>query len=117
MGNGRLDSKENPVFYCSTDLELCLHECRVSSEDQIYVGIFNPSKTLKLLDLSVILEEDCTEFESLDLSILMLFLASKHAYKVLQKLSNFIKNMILMELFIHHILVCSKLAIFPLKPL
>ncbi len=92
LGNGRLDSKENPVFYCSTDLELCLHECRVSSEDQIYVGIFNPSKTLKLLDLSVILEEDCTEFESLDLSILMLFLASKHAYKVLQKLSNFIKK-------------------------
>jgi len=92
LGNGRLDNKENPIFYCSTDLELCLHECRVSSEDQIYVGIFKPSKKLKLLDLSVILEESCTEFESLDLSVLMLFLASQHAYKVLQKLSNFIRE-------------------------
>jgi len=92
LGNGRLDNKENPIFYCSTDLELCLHECRVSSEDQIYVGIFKPSKPLKLLDLSVILDEDCTEFESLDLSVLMLFLASQHAYKILQKLSNFIRE-------------------------
>lgn len=92
LGNGRLDNKENPIFYCSTDLELCLHECRVSSEDQIYVGIFKPSKTLKILDLSVILDEDCTEFESLDLSVLMLFLASQHAYKILQKLSNFIRE-------------------------
>jgi len=91
LGNGRLDNKDNPIFYCSTDLELCLHECRVSSEDQIYVGIFKPSKNLKFLDLSVILDEDCTEFESLDLSVLMLFLANQHAYKVLQKLSNFIK--------------------------
>lgn len=91
LGNGRLDNKDNPIFYCSTDLDLCLHECRVSSEDQIYVGIFKPSKILKFLDLSVILEEDCTEFESLDLSVLMLFLASQHAYKVLQKLSTFIK--------------------------
>lgn len=92
LGNGRLDSKDNPIFYCSTDLELCLHECRVSSEDQIYVGIFKPSKTLKLLDLSVILSEDCTEFESLDLSVLMLFLASQHAYIILQKLSYFIRE-------------------------
>lgn len=92
LGNGRLDSKDNPIFYCSTDLELCLHECRVSSEDQIYVGTFKPSKPLKLLDLSVILNEDCTEFESLDLSVLMLFLASQHAYTILQKLSNFIRE-------------------------
>jgi len=92
LGNGRLDSKNNPIFYCSTDLELCLHECRVSSEDQIYVGTFKPSKNLKLLDLSVILNEDCTEFESLDLSVLMLFLASQHAYIILQKLSNFIRE-------------------------
>ncbi|TCB32905.1 RES domain-containing protein [Acinetobacter sp. ANC 4635] len=92
LGNGRLDSKDNPIFYCSTDLELCLHECRVSSEDQIFVGMFKPTKKLKLLDLSVVLEEDCTEFESLDLSVLMLFLASKHAYIILQNLSKFIKN-------------------------
>ncbi|MBI1451183.1 RES domain-containing protein [Acinetobacter chengduensis] len=92
LGNGRLDNKENPIFYCSTDLELCLHECRVSSEDQIYVGIFKPSKLLKMLDLSVILDEDCTEFESLDLSVLMLFLASQHAYKILQKLSSFVRE-------------------------
>lgn len=86
-GKGRLDSINHPVLYASQDLEVCIHECRVTVEDQIYVASLKPKRKLKLLDLTEIIEEDCTEFESLDLSIQMLFLASKHSYSISQELS------------------------------
>lgn len=86
-GNGRLDNVNNPVLYGSQDLEVCIHECRVTVEDQIYVATLKPRGRLKLLDLTEIIEEDCTEFESLDLSLQMLFLASKHSYSISQELS------------------------------
>jgi len=91
-GKGRLDSQNHPVLYGSQDLEVCLHECRVTVEDEIYVATLKPSKTLKLLDLTELIEEDCTEFESLDLAIQMLFLAGKHSYEISQELSITVKK-------------------------
>lgn len=43
-----------------------------------------PTRELRLLDLSVLLkeEEGVTEFESLDMTVHMLFLAGKHSYKL-----------------------------------
>lgn len=82
LGNGRLDSKSTPILYCSPDLELCIHECRASSEDELYFATLSPTSTLNLLDLSFLLQEEVTEFESLDMAIYMLFLASKHSYTV-----------------------------------
>lgn len=82
-GGGRLDMKGSPVLYASPDLQVCVHECRVTAEDEIYVATLRPKRPLKLLDLSVLLkEEDVTEFESLDMSVHMLFLAAKHSYKI-----------------------------------
>lgn len=53
----------------------------------------NSTKELSLLDLSVILSEpSVAEFESLDLSVYMLFFASSHSYDFLRKLSEFIKG-------------------------
>jgi len=76
VGTGRLDSPEFPVLYGSQDLPVCVHECHVSAEDQVYVATFLPTRDLKLLDLSALLrEEHVTEFESLDLAVHMLFLA------------------------------------------
>ncbi len=86
-GSGRLDSKNNSVLYGSQDLEVCIHECRVTVEDEIYVATLQPKRKLKLLDLTELIEEECTEFESLDLSVQMLFLAGKHSYKVSKELS------------------------------
>lgn len=92
-GKGRLDTKENPILYCSTNLDICLHECRVSAEDELFVAVMNPTKELSLLDLSIILPEpSVTEFDSLDLAVYMLFLASSHSYEFLRKLSRFIKD-------------------------
>lgn len=91
-GNGRLDSKDHPVLYGSQDLEVCIHECRVTVEDEIYVATLKPNKALKLLNLTELIAEDYSEFESLDLSIQMLFLASKHSYEISKELSLYISN-------------------------
>lgn len=87
-GKGRLDSSGNSVLYGSPDLEVCVHECRVSAEDEIFVATLAPTRSLRLLDLSALLKEDVTEFESLDMSIHMLFLAGKHAYETTQAIAD-----------------------------
>lgn len=88
-GRGRLDSAGNPLLYGSPDLEVCVHECRVSAEDEVFVATLAPAKSLRLLDLSVLLkEEGATEFESLDMSVHMLFLAGKHAYKITRAIAD-----------------------------
>ncbi|MGA3238256.1 MAG: RES family NAD+ phosphorylase [Bryobacteraceae bacterium] len=89
LGRGRLDSTDFPVLYGSPDLELCLHECRVTAEDELYAATLAANATLRLLDLSVILEEQLpiTEFESLDMAVHMLFLAGKHAYGITREVA------------------------------
>lgn len=88
-GRGRLDVKGQSVLYGSPDLEVCIHECRVIAEDDIFVATLNPTRELRLLDLSVLLkeEEGITEFESLDLTVHMLFLAGRHSYKLTRSIA------------------------------
>ncbi len=82
-GTGRLDSPNFPVMYSSQDLEVCIHECRVTAEDDLYVATLAPTRALKLLDLSQLLQEEhVAEFESLDIAVHMLFLAGKHSYEI-----------------------------------
>lgn len=81
-GNGRLDSVDLSVMYGSQDIDVCIHECRASTEDEIYVATFETTRDLHLLDLTHVLEEDVTEFESLDMAIHMLFLAKSHSYEI-----------------------------------
>lgn len=86
-GNGRLDSKELPILYASNDIELCIHECRVASEDDLYFAKLKPLKELKLLNLSTLIEEDSSEFESLDLAIHFIFLAKEHSYNICRNIA------------------------------
>lgn len=81
-GAGRLDAPGNPLLYASPDLEVCVHECRVAAEDETYVAALEPEKDLRLLDLSALIPEKATEFESLDMAIHMLFLAGPHSYPI-----------------------------------
>ena len=75
-------------MYGSPDLQLCIHECRVSAEDNVYVATLAPKKNLKLLDLTELLvESKVTEFESLDLAVHMLFMAGSHAYKITNEIA------------------------------
>ncbi|SMF93450.1 RES domain-containing protein [Methylomagnum ishizawai] len=84
LGTGRLDSDTLPVMYVSPDLEVCIHECRVAAADELYVATLMPARSLKVLDLSVVLTEEprVTEFESLDIAVHMLFMAGKHSYDI-----------------------------------
>jgi hypothetical protein len=82
LGCGRLDSPAQPVLYCSQDIEGCVHECRVTVEDELYLASLKPTRDLKLLDLTALLrEEHVTEFESLDMAVHMLFFAPDHSYE------------------------------------
>jgi hypothetical protein len=84
LGTGRLDSRPCPVLYASPDLQLCVHECRVAAEDELFVATLSPRRTLRLLDLSALLQEPehLGESESLDMAVHLLFLAGKHSYEI-----------------------------------
>ena len=81
-GNGRLDSVGFPILYGSQDIDICIHECRATAEDEIFVATLKPERDMELLDLTHVLQEDVTEFESLDMAVHMLFLARAHSYEI-----------------------------------
>lgn len=90
---GRLDSPDFPVMYGSQDLQVCVHECRVTAEDELYVATLSPTRDLKLLDLSALLrEEHVTEFESLDMAVHMLFLAGEHSYEITRDVARAVRS-------------------------
>jgi hypothetical protein len=87
-GTGRLDSPRLSVMYASPDLQVCVHECRATVDDDIFVATLRAVTRLKLLDLTEVLkEDDATEFESLDLAVHMLFLAGKHSYEIAREIA------------------------------
>jgi hypothetical protein len=86
-GKGRLDSPGLSVMYGSQDLDVCIHECRASTEDEIYVATLKSQRDLRLLDLSSPLNEDVSEFESLDMAVHMLFLARSHSYYISREIA------------------------------
>ena len=89
---GRFDSINFPVFYGSQDLETCIHECRTSIEDNIFVATFKPKKVLKILDLTEIMDDNKTEFESMDIAIYFLFLAGKYSYNISRQIAQIAKS-------------------------
>ena len=74
-------------MYGSQDIDICIHECRAAAEDDIYVATLKPQQDMRLLDLTHVLKEDVTEFESLDMAIHMLFLAHSHSYEISRAIS------------------------------
>ena len=78
--DGRLGSERVPVMYTSPLIELCVHECRYTVDDELFVAALNPTRELRLLDLTAALVEEVSEFEGLDMAVHMLFLAGKRAY-------------------------------------
>jgi len=91
-GENRFDSKSFSVMYGSQDLQVCIHECRVTAEDELFVATLAPAGKLKLLDLTHLLEEEVTEFESLDIAVHMLFLAGQHSYEICRAIAHAIQR-------------------------
>lgn len=85
---GRLESSDLPILYCSQNIDTCIHECRATAEDDLYLASLNPTKNLRVLNLTkIIQEEDTDEFESLDIAVHMLFMAAKHSYKISREIA------------------------------
>jgi hypothetical protein len=80
--NARFSHCRFPVLYASQDLEVCVHECRVTAEDELFVATLSANNIIRLLDLTHHVKEDTNEFESLDISVQMLFAAGKHSYPI-----------------------------------
>jgi hypothetical protein len=92
-GKGRFDTNEFSIMYGSQDLNVCIHECRCTVEDDLYVATLDPTRKLKLLDLTELLSEaGVTLFESLDMAIHMLFLAGEHSYEISKTLARAAKK-------------------------
>lgn len=91
-GSGRFDDVGFPVLYGSQDFEVCIHECRATVEDDLYIATLEATHELKLLDLTAILKENNTEFESVDLALQMLFYAPAHSHQICRKLAKEIKS-------------------------
>lgn len=89
LRKGRFDSTNFPIMYASQDLEICVHECRVTVDDELFLATLYPTRDLKLLDLTEIINEDegVTEFESLDMAVYMLFSAGEHSYKITREIA------------------------------
>lgn len=89
LGQGRFDTSEFPILYGSQDLEVCIHECRVAAEDEMYIATLVPQRRLKLLNLAEPLrEEHVTDFESLDMALHMLFLAGRDSYEISREIAS-----------------------------
>jgi hypothetical protein len=92
-GNGRLDAPDFPVLYGSQDLEIYVHECRVTIADECYLAVLRACRDLHLLDLSADIEADGkTPFESLYLAVQFLFAAEKHSYEITRAISTAAKD-------------------------
>lgn len=85
---GRLNSKDLSVLYGSQDLEICIHECRVTKADVCHLATLKTTKPLILLDLcSDITEDGPTPFESLYVAIRFIFSAEEHSYDIGQAIA------------------------------
>jgi hypothetical protein len=86
-GSGRLDSPGRPVLYGSPDLEICVHEGRVTTEDEAFVATLVASQGLRLLDLSVS-PDASSQTEGLDSAVHRIFLMGKRAYPITRALAD-----------------------------
>ena len=92
-GSGRLDSLDLPILYASQDLEVCIHETRVTVEDILYIATLSPLSKLKLLDLTATIEEGVKyEFDSLDIAVKMLLSAGNHSYEIARDIAKATKE-------------------------
>jgi hypothetical protein len=92
-GAGRLDAPRFPVLYGSQDLEICVHECRVTKIDECYLATLRVAQPLNLLDLcSDISNDGETPFKSLFLAIQFVFSAENHSYNISRAIAKAAKD-------------------------
>lgn len=90
QGTGRFDSPDFAVMYSSPDLQTCLHEMRTTVVDDVYSALIKPAVDLRILDLTVVINEGKNEFESIDIGLYLLFMGSSAGYPACRMLAKFL---------------------------
>ena len=93
--SGRLNLEGDTVLYGAFEIETCIHECRATINDTLYIAAMRPLIKLKLLDFTDVSEnpDETTPFEMLNIAIRFLFTANSNAYVITQALADQIRNM------------------------
>lgn len=86
---GRLNTEGVPVLYAAFDIETCIHECRATINDTLFLASVKPIRELELLDFTEVNENsnETTPFEDLSIAIRFLFIAGTNAYPITQAIA------------------------------
>lgn len=92
---GRFNIEGVPVFYAAFDIETCIHECRATINDTLYIATVRPIQELKLLDFTEVSDniDEETPFEDLSISTRFLFEAGEYAYHITQEIAAKVQEM------------------------
>ena len=91
LGEGRMNIKNTPVFYAAFNVETCIHESRLTIDDEIFVATLHPTRELRFLDFCRIkkTKNEPTPFDDLGVAITQIFLAGSQSYCVTQAFSKY----------------------------
>ncbi|MCT3664248.1 RES family NAD+ phosphorylase [Elizabethkingia anophelis] len=89
-GKGRLDTKKLNILYGSPNIEVCLHECRATLIDSLYIAKMVPCVELKLLNLSSKINDKRIGFDNLSIFINQIFTSEKQSYKFCRKIASYV---------------------------
>jgi hypothetical protein len=101
----RFDNKNLPVFYGSPNLQVCIHECRVTLVDNIFVASLVPKKKLTLIDLTGNYDQpdDIDPFNDLEWFFRGLMNASQpHVYRYCRRIAQTIKDITNADGFVYN---------------
>ena len=104
-GFGRFDNNKLPLFYGSPNLQVCIHECRVTLVDNIFVASLTPTKKLSLIDLTGNYDQpnDIDPFDDLEWFFRGLMNASQpHVYRYCRRIAQTIRDMTSADGFVYN---------------
>jgi hypothetical protein len=104
-GFGRFDNGKLPLFYGSPNLQVCIHECRVTLADDIFVASLTPTKKLSLIDLTGNYDQpdDIDPFDDLHWFFRGLMNASRpNVYRYCRRIAQTIRDMTKADGFLYN---------------
>lgn len=87
LSRARLNNDGYPTLYGSDNIEICIHECKATLADELFIAKLCPVRQLKCLDLSADGPPWIDAFESLDIALSFLFRAGEHSYPLLTRIA------------------------------
>jgi hypothetical protein len=102
---GRFDNRNQPILYASPNLQVCIHECRVTLADDIFVATLSPIKPLTLIDLTGNFDQpdEIDPFDDLEWFFRGLMYSSRsEIYRYCRRIAKTIKDMTAADGFVYN---------------